>query len=71
MTANDAHAFLTVTETAQQCRTSVRTVRRWIAKGRLPVHRPGRRVLIAEADLAGFLASCRKAIAPRDVNKDL
>jgi excisionase family DNA binding protein len=60
MTGVDVLKLLTVAETAERCRTSIRTVRRWIAVGRIPIHRLGRRILIAEADLAGFLASCRK-----------
>jgi excisionase family DNA binding protein len=57
-------AFLTPREVATRCRASLRTVRRWIADGRLPVHRLGRKVVVAEADLAAFLASCRNH-APR------
>jgi excisionase family DNA binding protein len=51
--------LLTPVEAAQICRVSLRTVRRWIADDELKVHRLGRKVLIAEADLADFLRRCR------------
>ena len=55
--------FLTVAEVAMRCRSSVRTLRRWIDQGRIPTHRIGRRLLVAEADLAAFLSSCRRPMA--------
>lgn len=51
--------LLTVEEVAEICRTSVRTVRRWIADGELAVYRIGGRVLVSEEDLAAFIKSCR------------
>ena len=54
--------FLTVAEVATRCRSSVRTVRRWIACDRIPIHRVGRRVLVAESDLGAFLSSCRRDV---------
>ncbi len=51
--------FLTVDEVAEVCRVSLRTVRRWIADGDLPVHRLGRRVLVSEDDFLRFLKICR------------
>ncbi len=58
--------FLTVAEVAARCRSSVRTVRRWTADGRIPVHRVGRRVLVAETDLAAFLDACRRPMTRSD-----
>ncbi len=40
---------------------SLRTVRRLIAAGALPVHRIGRAVRVSEDDLARFLAARRHA----------
>lgn len=50
-----APAILTLDEAADAARTVVRSVRGWIADGRLRAQRPGRRVLIRRADLAKFL----------------
>lgn len=58
--------LLTVPEAAARCRSSIRTVRRWIADGRIPVHRLGRKVLIADHDLAVFLDSCRRTATASD-----
>ena len=52
--------LLTVTEVADLCRVVSRTVRRWIADGDLKVHHLGRKVLIAESDLADFLRRCQR-----------
>jgi len=51
--------LLTPAEVARICRVSLRTVRHWIADNELKVHRLGRKVLIAESDLADFLRRCR------------
>jgi excisionase family DNA binding protein len=51
--------LLTVVEVANACRVASRTVWRWIAEGELKTHRLGRKVLIAEEDLADFLRRCR------------
>jgi excisionase family DNA binding protein len=59
-------AFLTPREVALRCRASLRTVRRCIADGRLPVHRIGRKVLVAEADLVTFFAACRRGVTEGD-----
>ena len=47
--------LLTVSEVAEVCRLSTRTVRRWIERGELPAHRLGRQVRISEKDLKIFL----------------
>lgn len=47
--------FLYVEEVAQECRTSISTVRQWIAMGRLRASKPGRRVLVERDDLDKFL----------------
>ena len=47
--------LLTVSEVADFCRLSPRTVRRWIERGELPAHRLGRQLRISEKDLKIFL----------------
>ena len=47
--------LLTVSEVAEVCRVSDRTVRRWIERGELAAHRLGRQVRISEKDLKIFL----------------
>jgi excisionase family DNA binding protein len=49
----------TIAETAELLSVSVRTVRRLIESGALPVHRIGRAVRISDADIAAFLAANR------------
>ena len=51
--------FFTVADIAERLDVCERTVRRWIDEGLLRVHRFGRTVRIAEADLAAFLAMHR------------
>lgn len=53
--------FFTVGDIALQLNVSQRTVHRWIAEHRLVVHRIGRSVRIADADLKAFLAVHRDA----------
>ena len=45
----------TVSEVAEVCRVSDRTVRRWIERGELAAHRLGRQVRVSEKDLKIFL----------------
>jgi excisionase family DNA binding protein len=52
------YAIKTVAETLE---VSIRTVRRWIARGDLIVHRLNGVVRIAEADLRAFLALRRES----------
>ena len=47
--------LLTVSEVAEVCRVSDRTVRRWIERGELAAHRLGRQVRISEKDMKMFL----------------
>ena len=47
--------LLTISEVAEVCRLSTRTVRRWIERGELPAHRLGRQLRISEKDLKIFL----------------
>jgi len=63
-----ARTFLYLDEVARECRTSVSTVRHWIAVGRLRSVRPGRRLLVTRDDLESFIdASARK---PRAAERD-
>ncbi len=47
--------LLTISEVAEVCRVSPRTVRRWIERGEMPAHRLGRQLRISEKDLKIFL----------------
>jgi excisionase family DNA binding protein len=49
----------TIDEVAELLSVSPRTVRRLIESGALPVHRVGRLVRIADADLGAFMAATR------------
>lgn len=51
--------FLAVDDVADRLGVHVRTVRRWIARGELVVHRFGGAVRISERDLAAFVALSR------------
>ena len=51
--------LLSAAAVARRCGISLRHVRRLIANHALPVHRLGRVVRVAEADLQRFLADCR------------
>jgi excisionase family DNA binding protein len=51
--------FFTVAEVAERLEVSTRTVRRWIASGKLVAHHFGRAVRIAESDLKAFIAQHR------------
>ncbi len=52
----DRVQFFTIAETAQMLRVCSRTVRRWIAAGKLIAHRFDTSVRIADPDLRAFLA---------------
>jgi excisionase family DNA binding protein len=59
--AADVAALLRAEDIAERCAVSLRTVRGWIASGRLPVLRLGLRcVRIAPEELARFLAAARE-----------
>jgi excisionase family DNA binding protein len=51
--------FFTIGQVAEFLNLSSRSVRRLIDDGQLPVHRFGRAVRIAEADLRAFIATHR------------
>ena len=51
--------LLTITDDADRCQVSPRSVRRWINEGRLKVIRLGRNVRVCEGDLAKFLTHCQ------------
>jgi excisionase family DNA binding protein len=59
MRARPVGKLRTIEETAELLSVSVRTVRRLIESGALPVHRIGRAVRISDADIAAFLAANR------------
>jgi len=48
--------YLLLNEIAEETRTPLSTVRHWIATGKLPSVRPGRRRLVRRVDLDAFLA---------------
>ncbi len=48
-------ASLSVRDVAERARTSDRTVRRWIAEGKLPATRTADGWTVAESDLTGLL----------------
>ena len=52
--------LLTVAETAEALGLSIKTIRRRIDAREIPVHRPGRAVRIAEADLLAYLAGTKQ-----------
>jgi excisionase family DNA binding protein len=52
--------LLGVDDVAARLAVSTKTVRRWIARGDLPVHQLGRQLRVAEEDLALFLQRSRK-----------
>ena len=54
MCASPDTRWYTVNEIADRLKVSVRSVRRWIADGRLREHKFGRAVRIAEQDLIAF-----------------
>ena len=54
-------SFYSVTETAKLLKVNPKTVRRWIEKGDLTVHRFGRQIRITEPDLVTFIRQCRES----------
>jgi excisionase family DNA binding protein len=52
--------LLTVEETAEALGVSTKTIRRRIEAREIPVHRPGRLIRIAEADLLAYLAGTKR-----------
>lgn len=47
--------YLTIPETAAAMRVSVGTVRHWLFTGRLQGYKPGKRVLVKQADLEALV----------------
>lgn len=58
--STSAPTFYTIPETAERLKVSPKTVRRWIAQGKLKVHRFGKQLRIEETDLAAFIEECRQ-----------
>lgn len=54
--------LLLVPEVAAFARVSIGTVRYWIATGRLPSLKPGRRVMVRLAALQQFLANAERVV---------
>lgn len=52
-----ASTYLLLGEIAEETRTPISTVRHWVAIGKLPSVRPGRRRLVKRADLDAFMAA--------------
>ena len=52
--------FHSIDDVASQLHVSSKSVRRWIAAGRLVSHRLGRQIRISQQDLEGFLSASRK-----------
>jgi excisionase family DNA binding protein len=52
--------MLTVDQVAEHLAISTKTVRRWIADGRLNAHQIGRQLRISERDLQVFVAQQRR-----------
>jgi excisionase family DNA binding protein len=48
-------SFLTLNQTAETLKVSVKTVRRWIVSGELIAHRFGRQLRISNDDLQSFI----------------
>ncbi len=57
--ASPLPSFYSVAETATLLKVNPRTVRRWIVKGDLTVHRFGRQIRITEPDLVTFIRQRR------------
>ena len=60
--------FLSPDLVAEQLSLSTKTIRRWIDRGELHVHRLGRQIRISEDDLPAFLAGRRSRWAKESPN---
>lgn len=60
MSRNATSPMLKVRDVASQLVVSEKTVRRWIDRGDIHVHRLGRQIRISVDDLAAFSASRRR-----------
>jgi excisionase family DNA binding protein len=52
--------FHSIDDVARQLHVSSKSIRRWIAAGRLGSHKLGRQIRISQRDLEGFLSASRK-----------
>ena len=50
-----APKLMDVKQAAEAARVPVSSMREWLAKGRLPYRKPGKRVLVRRFDLAAFM----------------
>lgn len=57
--------WLTIPEVAEHLCTPIKTIRRWIADGRLRAYRPGKRVLIHRDDVERFVRAAPISAAAR------
>lgn len=60
MSGQDLTSFHSVRAVADRLDVSIKSVRRWIDRGDLPVHRFGRQLRISEADLQEFIQRHRR-----------
>ena len=58
--------FLTLNQVAERLHTPIATVRYWLSVGKLKGFKPGRHVLIKEADLAAFVEAAELGIVRAD-----
>jgi excisionase family DNA binding protein len=64
--------MMTIDEAAERMRMSKRYVRRLVAERRIPFHKLGRSVRLAESDIAAFLAAGRvEPVTAADVWADI
>ena len=64
--------MMTIEEAAARMRMSPRYVRRLVAERRIPFHKLGRSVRLADADVAAFIASGRvEPVIAADVWEDM
>ncbi len=61
--SRSATRYLSVATVADRLEVSVKTVRRLIASGDLPVHQFGHSLLVSEDDLQTFAASRRRRVS--------
>lgn len=48
---------MSLLEVAEKLKVSEQTVRRWVKRGELPAHKPGKEYRIAESDVERFMAA--------------
>jgi excisionase family DNA binding protein len=53
--------YLTLKQAAEVCATSPETIRFWCHVGKLPAFKPGRQVLVKEADLVALIEASNVA----------